>query len=72
MVRRPSSGAQYAGRGGAGNIFKGEEVSNLETTEAVIDDDSSSDAAGPKEKTGEKLEKVPSNKGKNWLFGKKA
>lgn len=70
VLRRESYGAQYAGRGGAGNVFKGEDVSNLETTDAVVDDDSSFDATGPKEKTGEKLEKV-SSKGKGW-FGKKA
>lgn len=71
VPRRESSGAQHAGRGGAGNIFKGEDISNLESKEAAVDDDSASDATGQKEKAEERLEKVPS-KPKNWLFGKKA
>lgn len=72
VLRRPSHGAQHGGRGGAGNILKGEEAEKLaEQNGQAIDDDTSSDATGPsKEKNGEKLEKVPS-KGKGW-FGKKA
>lgn len=44
-----------------------------EATDGAIVDDSASDSTDlkDKEKTGEKLEKVPS-KGKHWLFGKKA
>lgn len=77
VPRRPSTGAQHAGRGGAGNVFKGEDVSNLETTDAVIDDDSSSDATALKEKNGEKTEKSEKTEKeaaakKGWLFGKKA
>lgn len=58
VPRRLSSGAQYAGRGGAGNAFKADEVadelSRKSSNENAIDDGSSG------------------HKAKHWLFGKKA
>lgn len=39
-MRRPSSGAQLAGRGGAGNIFRADEVPQ-NSTECAVDDASS-------------------------------
>ncbi|CAM1507363.1 Fc.00g070040.m01.CDS01 [Cosmosporella sp. VM-42] len=64
VTRRSSSGAQHAGRGGAGNVFKDDEASlklTLKTSnENAVDD-------GPVT-TNESL----ATKGKNWLFGKKA
>ncbi|KAF4332575.1 hypothetical protein FBEOM_13622 [Fusarium beomiforme] len=70
VPRRPSSGAQHAGRGGAGNIFKDKET---ELTRKPSNDNAISDEEEPKSAnspttTGESL----AQKGKNWLFGKKA
>jgi len=57
VPRRPSSGAQYAGRGGAGNVFKGENVDLTRVPSSGIDDDSSS--------TGKEKKRL------SWLFGRK-
>lgn len=59
VPRRFSSGAQHAGRGGAGNVFKDDnaELKKTESREQAVVDDSS-DAPAPKAK-------------KSWIFGKK-
>ncbi|KAI9171907.1 hypothetical protein HJFPF1_01398 [Paramyrothecium foliicola] len=60
VPRRSSTGAQHAGRGGAGNVFKGEDAELVQkaATESAVDDSSDSTTT------------VPKNKG--WFFGKKA
>lgn len=65
VARRPSAGAQHAGRGGAGNVFKESELKKEAkmSDEKAIDDTESSTS-------GESAEKEKSKK--NWLFGKKA
>lgn len=59
VPRRFSSGAQHAGRGGAGNVFKDDnaELKKTESREQAVVDDSS-DAPAAKAK-------------KSWIFGKK-
>jgi hypothetical protein len=68
VPRRESAGAQHAGRGGAGNVFKADEVdlARQASHENAVDDSSSaSDTLAAKP--------VPApSKAKNWLFGKKA
>ncbi|KAF7559575.1 hypothetical protein G7046_g4564 [Stylonectria norvegica] len=70
VPRRSSSGAQHAGRGGAGNIFKDDEASIKLTRKAsnehAIDDDP---AVMPKSPRTEAASLAA--KGKTWLFGKK-
>lgn len=63
MPRRPSAGAQHAGRGGAGNIFKESELKNEAKAgnEKAIDDTESNISGESNEKEKAK---------KNWLFGK--
>lgn len=58
VPRRASSSAQHAGRGGAGNVFKGEEaeLARKASNDQAVDDSPESVVA----------------KGKNWFFGKKA
>lgn len=58
-MRRSSSGAQHAGRGGAGNIFHADEVPQ-KPVEHAVDDSASS-------KSADSLAK----KGKQFLFGRK-
>lgn len=69
VPRRPSSGAQHSGRGGAGNVFKDtdEELTRRPSNEEAIaeEDEPTKPAAAP---AAESL----AQKGKNWLFGKKA
>lgn len=70
IPRRPSSGAQHSGRGGAGNVFKDKETEltrKLSNDEAITDEEEPKSANSPTA-TGESL----AQKGKNWLFGKKA
>lgn len=64
VPRRASSGAQHAGRGGAGNVFKDDEVSR-ELARKKTNEQAISEETSP---VGESL----ASKGKNWLFGKKA
>jgi hypothetical protein len=63
VPRRPSNGAQHAGRGGAGNIFKSHaeaEAARASVAEQAVDDsDSTTTTTAPA-------------KGKGWFFGKKA
>ncbi|KAL6868908.1 hypothetical protein ACO1O0_000231 [Amphichorda felina] len=70
VPRRPSSGTQHAGRGGAGNVFKAGEVeaetSKAANEKAVVDDSESSKSGDGSEKEKEK-EKAK----KHWLFGGK-
>lgn len=69
MPRRPSYGTQYSGRGGAGNVFKDKDVQltrKASNEGAITDDEEPNSAASPT--AGETL----TQKGKNWLFGKKA
>ncbi|KEY64960.1 hypothetical protein S7711_08201 [Stachybotrys chartarum IBT 7711] len=56
VPRRPSSGAQHAGRGGAGNVFTGDEADLMRVPSPDAVDDSSDSFV---------------SKGKQWLFGKK-
>lgn len=58
-MRRPSSGAQLAGRGGAGNVFRADEVPR-QSVEYAVDDASSS-------KSVESLAK----KSKQFILGRK-
>jgi hypothetical protein len=62
VARRPSAGAQHAGRGGAGNVFRAEGDDDLirrrsNSSENAISDDNDSASLA--------------NKGKKWFFGKK-
>jgi hypothetical protein len=69
VPRRPSYGTQHSGRGGAGNVFKDKEVELTRKPSnegAITDDDEPKSATSPA--AGESL----AQKGKNWLFGKKA
>lgn len=61
VPRRYSSGAQHAGRGGAGNVFKddAEELTRTTSREQAVADDA--------ERPG-----TPSKLRKGWPFGKKA
>ncbi|KAG5915978.1 hypothetical protein E4U53_004384 [Claviceps sorghi] len=64
VPRRYSSGAQHAGRGGAGNVFRRSgELSELarqaSKEQAVVDDSAGPDAD------------LTASKRKHWLFGKK-
>jgi hypothetical protein len=64
VPRRPSTGAQHAGRGGAGNIFKSQaeaEAARASAAEQAVDDSDSATTPSA----------VPA-KGKGWFFGKKA
>jgi hypothetical protein len=83
VPRRLSSGAQYAGRGGAGNVFKGEDeleqLARNRSREQAIDEVSEDATEKTSEKTTEKnLDKTEKNGKvepaaiiKNWLFGKR-
>ncbi|OBS27462.1 hypothetical protein FPOA_01404 [Fusarium poae] len=69
VPRRPSYGTQHSGRGGAGNVFKDKDVQltrKASNEAAITDDEEPSSATSPN--AGESL----AQKGKNWLFGKKA
>ncbi|PNY27869.1 Uncharacterized protein TCAP_02201 [Tolypocladium capitatum] len=74
VPRRLGSGAQYAGRGGAGNVFRGSQegadlARKTSREQAVVDDGSV--AAG---RTGGLASPGPRSlaaKCKSWLFGKK-
>ncbi|KAF4976932.1 hypothetical protein FZEAL_6467 [Fusarium zealandicum] len=70
VPRRPSAGAQHGGRGGAGNFFKDNEA---ELTRKASNEDAISEEDGPaaKPKPATPAESL-AQKGKNWLFGKKA
>jgi hypothetical protein len=64
VTRRPSSGAQHAGRGGAGNVFRSDEVDDeLSRRRSNTSDNAISD---------ENDSVSHANKGKKWFFGKKA
>jgi hypothetical protein len=65
IPRRPSSGAQHYGRGGAANVFKPEDVVAPQN-ESAIDDSASSHHR----KSLEQLENLAA-RGKAMLFGKK-
>ncbi|KAH7274659.1 hypothetical protein FSOLCH5_000469 [Fusarium solani] len=67
VPRRPSAGAQHSGRGGAGNVFKDteEELTRRPSNEeAIAEEDEPAKPAPATESLAQK--------GKNWLFGKKA
>ncbi|PKS10548.1 hypothetical protein jhhlp_002302, partial [Lomentospora prolificans] len=64
VVRRSSSSAQYAGRGGAGNIFRTDELARSKSAECAIDDSSSG-------KSVKSLDLSFANKGVQWLRSKK-
>ena len=61
IPRRYSSGAQHAGRGGAGNVFKDdtEELTRTTSREQAVTD-------------GTERPETPSKLRKGWPFGKKA
>ena len=75
VPRRYSSGAQHAGRGGAGNVFKdtedGAELVRKASREQAIVDDSTAAARRSNSPAMPAAESLAA-KGKNWLFGKKA
>ena len=75
VMRRPSQGAQHAGRGGAGNVFKEGEKEELQkkTGDSAVDDsnDSGSSIVNDKEKEGDVKDEGFVAKLKNGLFGKK-
>lgn len=83
MPRRLSAGAQYAGRGGAGNVFKGEDeleqLARNRSVEQAIDEtpeNAAKEAAKEaSEKTSERTDKIekvePAATIKKWLFGKR-
>lgn len=70
VPRRFSSGAQHAGRGGAGNVFREDEdtpeLVRKASREQAIVDDSSDRTDGKPVSPG-----VETSKRRNWLFGKK-
>ncbi|KAJ6445537.1 phd finger domain-containing protein [Purpureocillium lavendulum] len=75
VPRRFSSGAQHAGRGGAGNVFRdaddGADLARKASREQAVVDDG---AAAPGRNSSPVTPGADSlaAKGKNWLFGKKA
>ncbi|KAL7794605.1 hypothetical protein V8C37DRAFT_376193 [Trichoderma ceciliae] len=75
VPRRLSAGAQYAGRGGAGNVFKGEEeleeLARNRSVEQAIDEPPEKTSEKTSEKT-DKTEKIEAGTAKRrWLFGKR-
>ncbi|KJZ71211.1 hypothetical protein HIM_09417 [Hirsutella minnesotensis 3608] len=69
VPRRFSSGAQHAGRGGAGNVFRDSEdgaelARNASIEQAVDDEDATALAHGGSDNV--------VSKGRNWLFNRKA
>ncbi|KAF4461963.1 hypothetical protein FALBO_11222 [Fusarium albosuccineum] len=74
VPRRPSAGAQHAGRGGAGNIFKDNEAElnrKASDEEAISEEDEPASKPAPAPAPAPVAESL-AQKGKNWLFGKKA
>ncbi|KAL7942289.1 hypothetical protein V8C42DRAFT_331900 [Trichoderma barbatum] len=76
VPRRLSTGAQYAGRGGAGNVFKGEdeleELARNRSVEQAIDEEPERTSDKASDKSAEKTEKTEAGTTKRrWLFGKK-
>jgi len=69
VPRRPSYGTQHSGRGGAGNVFKDKEV---ELTRKPSNEGAITDDEEPKSATSPTAGESLAQKGKNWLFGKKA
>ncbi|KAJ4272386.1 hypothetical protein NW762_001099 [Fusarium torreyae] len=70
VPRRESYGAQHAGRGGAGNVFKDKEA---ELTRKPSNDEAITDEEEPKPAVSPAVANESlAQKGKNWLFGKKA
>jgi len=61
VVRRASSGAQYSGRGGAGNIFHADELTLSKSHECAVDDGSSAKS----------IDLSFANKGMQWLRSRK-
>jgi hypothetical protein len=70
VPRRPSAGASHYGRGGAANVFKGDEdvLQKVNSKKDSAVDDSSSQKSGDSEKGPKNLV----SKVKQSLFGKKA
>jgi hypothetical protein len=67
VVRRPSSGAQQSGRGGAGNFFKTADAdaeTKAANEKAIVDD-------GESIRSGDSAEKEKEKAKKRWLFGGK-
>ncbi|KAF5009042.1 hypothetical protein FDECE_4729 [Fusarium decemcellulare] len=72
VPRRPSAGAQHAGRGGAGNIFKDNEAElnrKASNEEAISEEEEPASKPAPAPAP---VAESLAQKGKNWLFGKKA
>ncbi|KAM4059335.1 hypothetical protein HRG_007807 [Hirsutella rhossiliensis] len=70
VPRRLSSGAQHAGRGGAGNVFRDSddaaaELAPTTSQEQAVDDDSADAPGNPGPDS-------LTSKGRKWLLGKKA
>lgn len=64
VPRRPSAGAQHAGRGGAGNFFKAHDADNTEMTRTLSNENAIDDTPIADDSL--------AAKGKSWLLGKKA
>lgn len=79
VPRRFSTGAQYAGRGGAGNVFKGEDelrqLSRELSGEQAIEEATAKTSHKTSERNVDKTDKAekfePAATIKNWLLGKK-
>lgn len=73
VPRRLSAGAQYVGRGGAGNVFKGEdeleELARNRSVEQAIDETPERESDKSSDKSAERTEKTETKR--RWLFGKK-
>ncbi|PTB64071.1 hypothetical protein BBK36DRAFT_6395 [Trichoderma citrinoviride] len=78
VPRRLSAGAQLGGRGGAGNVFKGDEeqledLARNRSVEQAIDEapERTSDKASDKSVDNNKTDKAEGATKRRWLFGKK-
>ncbi|KAM5370658.1 hypothetical protein ACJZ2D_008372 [Fusarium nematophilum] len=75
VPRRPSAGAQHSGRGGAGNIFKDGEAEltrKASNEQAISEEDEPVPAKAASASAPAPAAESLAQKGKNWLFGKKA
>lgn len=75
MTRRPSHGAQHVGRGGTGNVFKGDEAEaardEAKKAGSAISDDSGRASPKPGRASPKPGDKGWAEKGKDFLFGHK-
>jgi hypothetical protein len=73
VARRPSAGAQISGRGGAGNVFKGEDTAALRAAskENAIEDGTLPPSTASTNSGSSNETQAAKSKPKSWFFGKK-